>query len=294
MRILVVGGSGSLGRAIIQSISVTCESAFIVGTYGDKTKIEGHKSLCFWISYIDLLTTPKPPVCNLEFDIIIITAGRYNIRTPNRYFGQVFKDIIQPLSNILFSVNVANSAHFIYISSANALRTLHCDPQIALGNCTVYGLEKQIMESTIALRCASHDANYSILRLNNIFDSSLRKDGFGVFWHMSRAILEGRSPTFIGDYMIDKDYIDVNDAASFIAQLVLSKTTRNTTLELCSGYSVSAFGIYELMLQYVSNAVFDTSIIKDTRRSSAVILKHQRELKSVYQMITESLSKAAV
>lgn len=288
MNILIMGGSGSIGLDLIRTFLDQYPSFRISATCGNPVHMKSLQPSVNWISYKHELCVNVKSVYPEFFDFIYIVSGSHTLRSPASC--NLVKNHSLPLLSFVESIVSSYSIQpvFVFVSSANGIRSLDFNTSLVPQTLNLYGLEKLALELLLLALFEYSGCNAYIVRLNNVFDPVISKSGFGVFNHFARTISKGLPPFFTGDCDLPKDYIYIRDLTYFLSSLVLPDLSKPSVFELYGGQSITARDLYDSMYFYFNNGVhLSPSRVSTTHRDS-IAIKVSSAIYDVEGMIAKS------
>lgn len=250
MNILVLGGSGSIGLALIESLLNQDPHHRITATCGEPARMKLQVKSVNWLSHQNHLSLDSITSSCSPFNLIYIVSGSHTLRSHD--FHGLFKSHSIPLMLTLDAIISSHdcSPTVVYASSANGIRALHLTADSIPQTPISYGVEKFAIELFLLGLANEGLFKLHILRLNNVFNPYRSKQSFGVFNHFAKCISRGLSPQFIGDSETPKDYIYIRDLSSFLSSFASEPLKLPSVFELYGGLSVSARDLYDSMYYY--------------------------------------------
>lgn len=272
--ILIVGGSGTLGKKLCHEISlnnlpfkatVCCRKPqpslenirYIVGNLDDR-------------KLIDQVITTRPAQ-------IIFCASAYHPRASIGKAIDVMDMFILPSLSFLSSIlRHCRPKKFIFLSSYYGINNSFYFGG-DMRQHTPYSMEKLVLESSLYTMCSEVGCKLAILRLANIFSPDEIKTDFGVINVFSRLIAENLEDQIkIIDGNIAKDYFHVDDFLSLLIRVMsIDLPSSPNIFNAGSGCAVTPLQILSAIKQIhgsrksapiipCSNVSFDISLLKET------------------------------
>ena len=203
--ILILGGAGFLGRAIVNKLS----KLRIKFCYGDLQPIKGFEK---YFIKIDLLSPRRLNNLNIEYDLIINLSGQ--ITSP---------------SNLCFRLNSSGINHIIeYINKKDAkliqvstLSIFGSSDNTIFENSSInpetsYGACKAMAEFLIQNFIPSK--NYCLLRLPNLYGENQLK---GLIAYLLKSVKYNNAISFNNDGTLIRHLMHVSDASDMIIHFIL-------------------------------------------------------------------------
>jgi hypothetical protein len=288
MNILIIGGSGSIGLDLIKFFLDQYPSFRISATCGNPVHMKSLQPSINWISYIHELCVNVKPVYPEIFDFIYIVSGSHTLRS--QASCNLVKNHSLPLLSFVESIVSSYSTQpvFVFVSSANGIRSLDFNTSLVPQTPNLYGLEKLALELLLLALFEYSGCNSYIVRLNNVFDPAISKSGFGVFNHFARTISKGLPPLFTGDCELPKDYIYIRDLTHFLSSLILPDLSRPSVFELYGGQSITACDLYDSMYFYFNKGVHLSPSRVSTTHRDPMAIKVSSAMYDIEGMIAKS------
>lgn len=204
--VLILGGTGFLGQKIARRF-VGKKEFSIVCAGSNKTKIKGIKTI-----KVDILNKEILKKAIKDYDIIINCTGQITepIDKCLKLNTEGIENIVQCIKNtnkVLFHISTV----VVYGSSKRV------DENSALNPDTPYGISKLFSEYLIISSLKLQQ--YEILRLSNLYGSINQKSG--IFAYLYKSFKTNKKLVFENDWKLSRYYLNVNDCAAIIFELVL-------------------------------------------------------------------------
>jgi len=203
-KILVLGGSGFLGSAIIEGLFSTGYADITCGDVVKKDSLESN------YIYIDLLDSSDLKNILSGFDIVINCVGQ--ISTP---FNLSFELNSTGIFNLLQALErqttriIQISSVAVYGSAATCSETSKLNPE------TNYATAKAFAESILMQHYNAE--NLSILRLSNLYGTTQQK---GVIAYLMKSFTSDRRLQFNNAGDLVRYYLHVDDCVKMIVNVV--------------------------------------------------------------------------
>ena len=238
--VLVTGGAGFIGSAIVDLLLLNGYRVVIVDNLSNSNKDKVNKSSVFYNEDITDLKLCK---------IFEIERPKYVIHAAAQI--SVEKSIQDPIydanTNIVGSLNLLECCRrsgvkkIIYSSTAAVYGDplyLGIDEKHELNPISFYGLSKYITERYIKLFYDLYGLKYTILRYSNVYGARQNFKGEGgVIPCFIKHMLKGERPTIYGSGDQTRDFIYVDDVAS--ANIIALESGDNDTFNIGTGIEVS-------------------------------------------------------
>lgn len=248
MRILVAGGTGFIGQSIVSAFQLE-NMHEVVTTSRSKSGLPGIRHIsCDWRDvhrHADVLAFSP--------HVILNAVGDQHPRKSLGKESQMLEQHLLPFFRLLDGHRQRALRRVLFVSSAGSLYNSSIDTRQKQLSDSAYFSIKLATETLLESYSAVHNIQAISIRISNPVGDHDKVD-FGVVNHFARALLKGDDIEFFGDYRNFKDYIDVQDAGSGLAQVAGCPldTDAGTLYDLGSGMSFSAEGICETLRAIMS------------------------------------------
>ena len=203
MRILIVGGTSSIGRVLKSVLSEFSE----VITAGRK--------------YCDVILDLNDPIENMslpnDIDAIIHTAAHFGGKTAKEILDTETVNVLGTLKLCQAAVQ-AKAKHFVLISSMSACVKENSEYY------SIYAISKKHSEEVARFYCSAHSLPLTILRPSQIYgnlDSFRLHQPF--FYTMVDKAEKGEDITIYGSNDALRNYIHIDDLTTIILKVVQNK-----------------------------------------------------------------------
>jgi nucleoside-diphosphate-sugar epimerase len=230
MRILIVGGTSSVGSALLRTLPVT-----------DTVITAGRKNCDIKLDLSDPASKFSFPS---DLDVIIHTASQFGIHTDKEILDTEEVNVVGTLK--LCQVAVQSGAkHFVLISSIYSVLERHAK------NYNFYALSKRQAEEVATLYCSNHNLPLTILRPSPLYGSD---DKFRVhqpfLYTMIDKAQKGEDITLYGSNDASKNYLHIDDLTEIITRVIRMKmegtyACSNTTDVTYSQIAKAAFETFK-------------------------------------------------
>lgn len=267
--IIVLGGSGFIGKSLIERLEKTnfANTTIIVNSTKIRTNLK--KIQC---SILD--KTLKKNIQN--GDILVNLVGQYNGDIPS------FIDLnINGAFNLLESCKGKKNITIILISSIDVYG--ECGKQSSRENDKLspqysYGLIKLFNEKIYENFARTNKINIIVLRLGNLYGSNKKN---GLILNLLKSIKKKKLVTINQNGRQKRDYLFIDDAVDGILQAINSKLRKYNTFNISSGKCYSSIQIIKL-IQEISNKKLNFKLnneVLDEKCICADVSKAKRLLK---------------
>jgi UDP-glucose 4-epimerase len=192
---------------------------------------------------------------------IIHCAGLSN---PRKYFDNMAslaaQEIAPHLAMVEGLVEKGWLGHLVFLSSGGAvygdvstLPIVETAPRLPKGH---YGLQKLILEDSLAFLARRHGFRLTILRVGNPYGATIRKREQGVIPVIIDASLEGTPFQMFGDGRALRDYVHVKDFCVAVEKASLRTAGATTeTFNIGSGTGTSLRDLIDLVTAITGKAI---------------------------------------
>ncbi|HSX06275.1 MAG TPA: NAD(P)-dependent oxidoreductase [Candidatus Saccharimonadia bacterium] len=224
-KVLVTGGSGFLGRNLVQELSEGDDEVWY--TYRTK-RLRGAKATPI---LLDLNEVQQYDACAGELQQITHLVHAAAVVRHDQ--GNILEDLhdqitcsVEGFSNLL--QYLPNLQKVVYISSGSAA-LCDADP-------TFYGLGKLLMEGVVSRTADAQHIPYVSLRFPQLFGPG---EPHGIFvTRFFQALQEGQKIKLVNDGVVSKDVLYIQDAVGSILQALSGKSTGLYTITMDQSYTV--------------------------------------------------------
>lgn len=200
MRILIVGGASSLGRALKPVLSAFAE-VITAGKSGCDIKL-------------DLRDPPGKMALPDGVDVVINTAAKSGAKTPQEILETADVNVLGVLRLCIAAVR-AGAKHFVHISS------VYVGLEKGSPHYGIYSMTKRHSEEIAQFFCSSQSLPLTILRPSPIYgDSDSFRRGQPFLYTIIDKAERGEPITIYGSNDALRNYIHVDDLTNIIARVV--------------------------------------------------------------------------
>ena len=286
--IIVLGGSGFIGKSLIDRLEKTNSRNTTVMVHSTKIKTSLKK---FQGNILD--KTLKKNI--QDGDIIVNLVGQYNGEISN------FIDLnINGSFNLLESCKGKKNIKIILISSIDVYG--ECGKQSSRENKKLspqysYGLIKLFNEKIYENFAKTNNVNIIVLRLGNLYGPNKKN---GLILNLLKSIKKKKLVSINQNGRQRRDYLFIDDAVDGILQAINSNLKKYNTFNISSGKCYRSTQIIKL-IQDISNRKLNLKINNETQDEKCIcadISKAQRLLKfspkvSIKQGLTMTIKNLA-
>ncbi len=247
MTVLVIGGSGFIGRRVVQALNednIQAISYDILNSnsVSDKTKsIQG-----------DILELPAIERLLFEnnLDGIIHLVGLPSIEYCQQNPQLSFQLNVLSVQNTLEAMRKTDTKRILFASSAAVYGAFKNEPAREIDTPrpnSIYGCHKHMAEESIRSYCSSYGLEYAILRLFNVYGGD-PNGGKEVISTFLRRALKGES-IVVRDPNKFRDFVHMNDIIHAFMK-TLESGISNSTLNIGTGTKTYLRQIGEIMKEF--------------------------------------------
>lgn len=230
MKILIIGGSGFLGRRIFKLLSLNYKNVKILDN--KKTK----NNLNYIVGDISNYEFLKKEIKN--FDVVYHLAGLSDLDT-------AYKDPIKTAkTNILGTVNVLQACKVNQIKKFIFASTMY----VSGNHGSFYRCSKAACEDYIKEYKKRFNLNYTILRFGSLYGPGSNEQN-GLYRIISEA-LKSKKVVYYGDPNSQREYIHVDDAAQ--ASIDCLNKFENKIINITGNQSLRVTDLLEIIREILS------------------------------------------
>lgn len=219
MKILILGGSGFLGKNLVRQLLQSYENTVVSFDRCESTLV--HSNLAQIVGEFD---------CDTDFvsltygmDIVVHCISTTSPRNFSGFYPE-FQDNVLPTIRLLDACKENSVKKVVYLSSGgtvygesdeNLLSEEHCCNPIC-----AYGVHKLSVEKIAHVYTHLNWVKCDVVRLANPYGPEQVTKGVGVISAFIRKIMEGSPIELIGDSSNLRDYIYIDDAINAIQAVI--------------------------------------------------------------------------
>jgi UDP-glucose 4-epimerase len=281
--ILLLGGSGFIGKNIIESFKIQTDIKLIVFARSSK-ELEDHflpnKNIIFIngsISDYDLITSK---ILDFNIDTVIHLVSSIIASSSSEEFFEEMNNVIIPTFKLIDFLS-DKDIDFIYFSSGgtiygkskDVIKESHIKNPI-----NYYGYSKLIIENYIEFKANSSNLNYLILRPSNVYGRFQKYTGIQGFISVAIYKIYNGIPIDIwGDGNTIRDYIDVFDLVLVMRNLLLS-AAKKSTYNISTGIGYSLLDIIIIIENIMHKKAIINFQVKRKIDASKIVLDNSKLL----------------
>lgn len=279
-KFLITGGAGFIGSHLSDRLLKEGHKVTVIdSSSGRERKI--NKNVKFYkinigdVKISQIFKNEKP-------EIVFHLAGPINLRKPlNDPLFLENADILGNLRNLLEIAKKTRIKKFIFTSSGGAIcadaklvptpEDYPCQPK------TLYGLANLLSEKYIDIYCRTHNLNYAILRLSNVYGP--RQWLSGIIPSMLSSIINRKKLIINGNGRQIRDFIFIDDVIDILLLIAFIKK-ENVLYNTASGNGVSLNGLLKQISEILdrkAEVVYNKHLV-DVKKNILNISKIKTEL----------------
>lgn len=240
MQIVVTGGAGFIGRALVRRLAGLGHRVMVV----DQVPGDCSDAL-YWIGDLrdpGAIENAIQP----ETDVVIHLAAATSVLGSLACPWEVYRQNVETTAALLERVRIIGARQFIF-ASTNAVvgdvSTRIIGEETRLRPLTPYGATKASAEMLVAGYACAYGITGTVLRLTNVYGPGMQgKDT--LIARLMRSALTQRAISIYGNGQQERDYVYIDDVVSAFA-LALDRPW-NGPVVVGSGTSVSVNRVYEV------------------------------------------------
>lgn len=261
MRVLVAGGTGFLGRALLDALAGP----------GDRSPVP--------LDELDVLvlsrrggpdTDPAMPLGLehiagdwtgasrddriLEFapEVVVNLVGDSHPRSSVGREAVEIRNHVLPFLELIEALEPRGLRRVVFSSSAGSIYHSGRRAVVKEQADTAYHSTKRSIEHYLSSRSAATGLTAVSLRISNPI-GDLDRPGFGLVGHVARAVVAGDEVEFFGDYATPKDYVALDDVGEAVAAAITAPGLGpgHTVVDIGSGWAIDAPGMHKLVRSLV-------------------------------------------
>lgn len=220
MKVLLVGGSSSLGKVLIPALKDIAQ-VITAGRNNDDL-------------YLDLEEITKPMSLPLGIDVVIHTAAHFGGKTSQEIIGAEKVNVLGTLRLCQASVQ-ADVKHFIFISSIYSQMNPQSDYYSA------YALSKKHAEEAAHFFCSQEEMPLTVLRPAQLYGNTNDFAKHQPFLYaMANKAESGEEITLYGKNDALRNFLHVDDFTQIILKVIQKKVTGIYSCQFVTDTSISA------------------------------------------------------
>jgi UDP-glucose 4-epimerase len=261
--ILLIGGSGFLGRNITNTLLTDCHK-LIVLTRNRKNALDifpNHKKIEFIEAVLSDIDEITEIIDRLNVDIVMHLAAGLIPSSDQEDFSEELTHIVLPTFKLLH-ILAQKKIKIIFFSSAGTVYGRHKNlitEKTELNPLNYYGSSKLLIEQHILLLSRMAGLIYVIVRPSNVYGKcGVINKQQGFIEVTVEKMLKGESIEIWGSGKQTRDFIHISDLCSIVGEIV-SHDIKNEIFNVAYGKSYSLLQIIEILekiLNVKSSLVF--------------------------------------
>ncbi|WP_298258141.1 NAD-dependent epimerase/dehydratase family protein [uncultured Litoreibacter sp.] len=228
--ILIVGGTGFVGKNLVLSLSKRGSALRVVSRNPDTEFLSKHAPEVQSLTLAQLMSDPKAALLDVTTVVYLASTSvpTANLECPWREA----RDTVETTMRMISAVAKHSSANVIYLSSGGAiygdLPVERIKEQDELRPISPYGLGKKMTEAALDFMARTQGLKVTVLRPSNPIGRWQVNVSQGVVGAMMRAARKDTIFPMFGEGAAVRDYFDIRDLSAAI-ELILDQP------ELCFG-----------------------------------------------------------
>ncbi|MBI1220674.1 MAG: NAD-dependent epimerase/dehydratase family protein [Rhodobacteraceae bacterium] len=262
MKVLVAGGTGFIGQAVVAELTRTSDHQVM----SISRSATGHVAISGKVDYVEVdwrEAYRSEAVLEFEPDVLINVVGTSHPRSSIGHETAEIDGALLPFFRLIDALKGKGLKRVVFASSAGALYRSALHTTVKPRADSAYFSVKLGTEAFLTSWINAIGITGIVLRVSNPLGWN-RKAGFGVVSHFSRAILSRSHVEFVGDYQNFKDYVDVSDVARAFAATIAyeGRVGHCDIVDIGSGSAISAEGVYLGLVALSEGKEFPRELIK--------------------------------
>lgn len=251
--ILVVGGTGFVGKNLLVSLQAQQRPVRVVSRSPDLNFIESHVPDAEGLTLERFVADPKAALFGVQTVVYLASTSTpgSNLETPWREAPNTVEAAIRVMSAVVRH----SQAHLVYLSSGGTVYGDNSAEKISeempLKPISPYGLGKMMVEAAIDFMARTQGLSVTVLRPSNPIGPWQTNLSQGVVGALMRAARQNSVFPMIGNGSSVRDYFDVRDLISAIdAVIEQPDVSQGQVWNVGSGQGTSV----QEMLEFVQTA----------------------------------------
>jgi len=238
-KILLIGGSGVLGRQIADGLSKDFEIVIF-----DRNKRTPFDTIQFDILDQD---TIKKEFSKHNFEAVIHLIGSPDVKSAEQDFDKAFKTNIVSLRNSIKCCKNTNTK-LIFTSSAAIYgkQKIPHSENLNPEPVNTYGLLKYLCEEMLMRMCKDGNIRYTIMRIFSVYSKEDTRLLIGKMFNS----LKNRETMEVYNTNQVRDFIHIDDLNQILKKIIESKESDNEIINIGSGIGHSIKEITDLFEKY--------------------------------------------
>lgn len=244
-KILITGAAGFLGRYVAAIFKVNGFETYGIG-HGmlDQHQVK-ERNLDHWFE--STISLQALYLINTKFDVIVHCGGSGSVGTSLDNPMLDFQRTVDSTLAVLEYIRLYNKEAYLIYPSSPAVQGVHGDCPIKESDpchpVSPYGVHKKIAEDLCFSYRDYFDIEITVVRFFSIYGPELKKQ---LLWDACLKLSANESAEFWGDGTETRDFIHVNDAASFLF-LLAENSPYYSVVNCGSGEKTTVRGLVDLL-----------------------------------------------
>lgn len=285
MNILVTGGTGFIGKYLVNSLLEKNYTVTIFDNFSNSTKDSLKSLVSKGVKLIDGDITRPSEISNAMINqkIVIHLAAKISVSESIKNPSETFEVNVEGTKNILKACQKNNIKKLIVASSAavygESFPNVKLTEESKINPISPYGESKVKMEKEIREFESKHEIDCIILRFFNIFGIGQSPEYAGVITKFMEKITQDKHLEIFGDGLQTRDFVAIEDVISSIHNSM--KFGKSGTYNIASGKITTINELAEVMISISGKEIeikHLSELIGDIRNSQADITLAKHEL----------------
>jgi len=256
MRVLVAGGTGFLGRALLAALVGPPDppgsaEVLVLSRRGGSDAPAPVNAVLHRVRHIagDWTEASRDTrVLDFAPDVVVNLVGDTHPRSSVGREADEIRGHVLPFLELIEALEPLGLRRVVFSSSAGSLYRSGRDAVLKEQADSAYHSTKRSIEHYLSSRTAATGLSAMSLRISNPI-GDLDRPGFGLVGHVARAVAAGDEVDFFGDYATPKDYVALPDVGAAIAAAVAAPDSGpgHTIVDVGSGWAIDAQGMHKLI-----------------------------------------------
>ena len=252
MRILVTGGTGFIGRHLVEYLLEKGLEVTILDNFSNSENKSMHKFASTTVKIIegDITNIQNLIDATKEQDVVVHLAAKISVDDSIKNPSETFRVNVDGTKNVLVACEKNNVNKVIIASSAAVYG--ESPPNVKLTEnseknpISPYGESKSIMEQNVMEFVSKHNIKCIILRFFNIYGIGQSSEYAGVITKFIEKIFLNKPLDIFGDGLQTRDFVSVRDVVNSIYNAMEHK--ESGIFNIASGKAVTIKELAKFMI----------------------------------------------